>query len=104
MHFIPSTSLSAFLLLAPSCIAAVSTITMTATAAPQPTSSSYTSDQTFQDDMLKATNFYRGEHNASALTWNKTSAEYALKWSKGCDFEHSVSLSFPFASLLSSRH
>lgn len=50
--------------------------------------------------MLDAQNFYRGEHNASALSWNKSSASVAGKWSSACNFVHSVGFlsSFPFSS------
>jgi hypothetical protein len=41
--------------------------------------------------MLAAHNFYRGEHNASDLSWNDTSAEFAANWAKPCLFKHSVS-------------
>ncbi|KAM3077605.1 hypothetical protein ACMFMG_006939 [Clarireedia jacksonii] len=82
------TSLSLFLLLTPFTRAG-STKTITASATPQPTSSSYTSDSEFESDMLKAHNFYRSEHNVSNLIWNDTSADYARNWSRGCVFEHS---------------
>ncbi|PQE11655.1 scp-like extracellular protein [Rutstroemia sp. NJR-2017a WRK4] len=82
------TPLSLFLLLTPFTTAA-STITITTSAAPQPTSSSYTSDSQFQSDMLKAHNFYRSEQNVSNLVWNDTSATYAKNWSRGCVFQHS---------------
>jgi Cysteine-rich secretory protein family len=84
------------LLFASTALASVSTAIVTQTAAPMPTSTSYTSDQGFQNDMLAATNFYRSEHGVAALTWNTTSAKYALNWSSKCNFAHSVSLlSFP---------
>jgi hypothetical protein len=56
------------------------------------TSSEYTSDSTFQSALLTAHNFFRDEHNASALTWNVTSAKYASDWTQGCSFQHSVCL------------
>ncbi|TVY73308.1 Repressed by EFG1 protein, partial [Lachnellula suecica] len=90
----PLNWLSSALLLATT--AAAATITITQSAAPTPTSPSYTSDTTFQKDVLAAHNFYRGEHNASALVWNSTSAATASKWAAGCAFKHSV-LSLPFS-------
>lgn len=55
-------------------------------------SSSYTSDDEFQAAIIKATNFYRGQHGASDLTWNSTSASYAQNWANPCAFKHSVCL------------
>ncbi|TVY86734.1 Repressed by EFG1 protein, partial [Lachnellula willkommii] len=68
---------------------AVSTVTLTQSAAPTATSTSFTSDDTFEKDMLDAHNFYRGEHNASALSWNASSASVGEKWSSACNFVHS---------------
>jgi uncharacterized protein YkwD len=65
----------------------VSTVTLSAAASP--TSSSYTSDSAFRSAMLTAHNFYRSEHNASALAWNDTSASYASNWASKCQFKHS---------------
>lgn len=76
---------------------AVSTVTISATAPATPTSTSYTSDSDFQSAMIAAHNFYRSEHNASALTWNDTSAKYAANWASKCNFKHSVS--FPYSLL-----
>ncbi|KAH8665200.1 CAP domain-containing protein [Tricladium varicosporioides] len=68
----------------------VSTVTLTGSAStPTVTSTSYTDDKTFKNDMLVAHNFYRAEHGAVALVWNDTSARYAADWSKACVFEHS---------------
>jgi uncharacterized protein YkwD len=69
----------------------VSTVTQTASASPTPTSSQYTSDSDFQNALITAHNFFRDEHNASALTWNDTSAKYAANYAKACAFKHSVS-------------
>ena len=71
---------------------AVSTITTTATSPAVPTSTSFTSDSDFESAMLAAQNFYRLEHNVTALTWNDTSAKYAANWADNCEFKHSVSL------------
>ncbi|TVY33755.1 Cell wall protein, partial [Lachnellula subtilissima] len=70
---------------------AASTVTLTQSAAATATSTSsdYASDGSFEKDMLDAHNFYRGEHNASALTWNESSATVAAKWADGCRFVHS---------------
>jgi len=70
----------------------VSTITETATAASNSAaaaSTQYTSSSAFETAMLNGHNFYRAEHNASALTWNTTSASYASTWSQKCAFKHS---------------
>lgn len=69
----------------------VSTVLVTATgpAGPAATSSQYTSDSEFQSSLLTAHNFFRDEHNASALAWNDTSAKYAVDWAQGCEFKHS---------------
>ncbi|PVH85692.1 PR-1-like protein [Cadophora sp. DSE1049] len=64
-------------------------VTITASTAPSPTSPSYTDADTFQNDMLTAHNFYRGEHGVEELVWNETSAEFAADWAEGCRFEHS---------------
>ncbi|EPE29114.1 PR-1-like protein [Glarea lozoyensis ATCC 20868] len=52
-------------------------------------STSYTDENIFQQDVLAAHNFYRRQHNASALVWNDTSAKVAGSWVKGCAFKHS---------------
>jgi hypothetical protein len=67
----------------------VSVVTQSA----QPASSeSYEDDSAFKKAMLDVHNFYRKEHNATALAWNDTNAKFAQKWSDRCHFEHSVSL------------
>ncbi|KAI9745677.1 MAG: hypothetical protein M1818_001211 [Claussenomyces sp. TS43310] len=77
-------------------LADVSTIITTATvssavaAPPAPTSTQYTSDSDFQTAMLTGQNFYRTEHNATALTWNTSSATYAATWAQKCAFKHSA--------------
>lgn len=85
----PSASLLSTFLLLPICHAATITSTITQSATPQATSTSYTSDTQFETDILAAHNFYRSEHNASSLTWNTTSAKTATSWSSGCEFKHS---------------
>ena len=53
-------------------------------------SADYTDDSLFQETILNVTNTYRKQHNATALRWNDTLAEYAEEWSEKCEFEHSV--------------
>jgi uncharacterized protein YkwD len=67
--------------------------TLTASAAASsstPGSTQYTDDAAFQSTMLDAHNFFRDEHNASALAWNDTSRTYATGWAGKCVFQHSV--------------
>lgn len=78
------------LLFSPLAAADVSTVTQTAVSTPVPTSSQYTSDSDFQSALLTAHNFFRDEHNATALTWNDTSASYGANHAKACIFQHSV--------------
>ena len=66
---------------------AVSTITVSAP--PIPTSTSYIKNSDFQDVVLSNHNFFRSEHNVSDLTWNDTLATFASNWAKKCEFEHS---------------
>ncbi|KAL5345611.1 hypothetical protein ACLOAV_009365 [Pseudogymnoascus australis] len=42
--------------------------------------------------ILETHNFYRKEHNASALAWNRTSAAFAADWAEACEFKHSGGL------------
>lgn len=90
MHL--STAVTLLLAAAQSSLAQGTTVVVSA--APAPTSESYTKDSNFEDDMLKAHNFYRKAHNASDLEWNDTSAKVAAKWADGCVFKHSVGLHF----------
>lgn len=59
--------------------------------AQQQSSTEYTNDDSFRDAIMNTTNTYRRQHNATALEWNNTLAEYASDWGKDCVFEHSVS-------------
>ncbi|KAJ4301057.1 hypothetical protein N0V90_003147 [Kalmusia sp. IMI 367209] len=52
-------------------------------------SADYTKDDLFEKTILNVTNTYRKQHNATALKWNETLAEYAADWSERCEFEHS---------------
>ncbi|KAJ5171230.1 Allergen V5/Tpx-1-related protein [Penicillium coprophilum] len=56
-----------------------------------PLSPSYTSLDKFKDDMLKVTNEYRANHEASPLEWNDTLAEYSREWAEACIWKHSKS-------------
>ncbi|KAF7561483.1 hypothetical protein G7046_g2661 [Stylonectria norvegica] len=48
-------------------------------------------EKTFTSAILNSTNFYRAEHNASDVTWNKTLEDFASDYldDNGCKFEHS---------------
>ncbi|KAL5321113.1 hypothetical protein ACEPPN_011925 [Leptodophora sp. 'Broadleaf-Isolate-01'] len=81
--------LTLILLFAPALITAQTASTITVSAAPLPTSPSYTDADSFQKDMLTAHNFYRGEHGVKDLVWNETSADFASDWAEGCRFVHS---------------
>lgn len=56
----------------------------------QASAADYTKDDLFEETILNVTNTYRKQHNATALKWNDTLADYAKDWSKKCNFEHSV--------------
>lgn len=89
--------LTLILLFAPALITAQTASTITVSAAPLPTSPSYTDADSFQKDMLTAHNFYRGEHGVKDLVWNETSADFASDWAEGCRFVHSVSFPLLFS-------
>ncbi|KAI6712856.1 hypothetical protein JHW43_004585 [Diplocarpon mali] len=78
-----------WLLLSACYILAATVSTVAVAAAEQPTSSSFTDPATFRKDMLDTHNFYRAAHGVRALKWNATSAKYAAKWAKPCNFAHS---------------
>ncbi|KAI9840813.1 MAG: hypothetical protein M1837_001286 [Sclerophora amabilis] len=75
------------LLVAPS-TAEVATSTVIVSA-PVSTSTSYTSVDEFRDAMLSRHNLYRDQHNASALDWNNSLAEFGEQWANRCTWEHS---------------
>ncbi|KAI8936149.1 hypothetical protein NX059_007644 [Plenodomus lindquistii] len=52
-------------------------------------SAEYTDDTRFRETVLDVTNTYRKQHNATALEWNSTLADYAADWSEDCEFKHS---------------
>lgn len=54
-----------------------------------PDTTSYTDANNLQTDILNSTNFYRYEHNATALTWNVSLASYAQSWASRCQWQHS---------------
>lgn len=65
-------------------------VTVTATASTVPVSPSYTNPAIFENDILNQTNYYRRQHNASALIWNDTLSTYAKQWAEPCNWKHSV--------------
>ncbi|KAI9754216.1 MAG: hypothetical protein M4579_004813 [Chaenotheca gracillima] len=67
-------------------VAATKTITV---AAPVSTSSSYTAPSEFEKTMLSVHNMYRDQHNASALSWNTSLADFGNHWAEGCVWKHS---------------
>lgn len=52
---------------------------------------SYTDASIMKKDMLQVTNDYRKKHDAKALTWNDTLAQFSQKWADACIWKHSVS-------------
>ena len=54
-----------------------------------PDTTSYTNPENLQTDILNSTNFYRFEHNATALAWNASLASYAQSWASHCRWKHS---------------
>lgn len=71
------------------------TVVVTSYAPTSTPADSYTSDTLFEETILNVTNEYRVGHNATALTWNDTLAEYADYWAKKCLWEHSVRMHLP---------
>lgn len=67
-------------------------VTVTVTPSTVPDSPSYTNPAIFEDDILNQTNYYRRQHNASALIWNDTLATYANNWAEPCNWKHSVQI------------
>lgn len=49
-------------------------VTVTVTPTTVPNSPSYTNPAIFENDILNQTNYYRRQHNATALIWNDTLA------------------------------
>ncbi|KAJ9130758.1 Cell wall protein PRY3 [Pleurostoma richardsiae] len=73
--------------------AAPSPDTVTITAAPSipSTAPQFVSESLFTSAILNSTNFFRTEHNASAVRWNHTLETFASDYldGAGCDFAHS---------------
>lgn len=83
-----------FALVAPSllprlCLSAV--VTITAPPAIPSDEPQWKTTEKFTSAILNSTNFYRGEHNATAVSWNETLASFAADYlaQSGCRFEHS---------------
>jgi uncharacterized protein YkwD len=93
LRFYPA--LQALLLLGPHSLVIAADIKPRQTGSAVSTSSQYISDSDFQSALIAAHNFFRDEHNASALSWNDTSAKYAANWAKPCIFKHSVRYTLP---------
>ncbi|KAL5365412.1 CAP domain-containing protein [Aspergillus floccosus] len=55
--------------------------------APHPPS--YTVPQIFQDTVLRVSNSYRRNHNATHLVWNEELSNYAQHWADKCQWKHS---------------
>jgi uncharacterized protein YkwD len=53
-------------------LAADEVVTITAPAAIPSNEPEWKTDKTFTSAVLNSTDFYRGQHNASSLTWNRT--------------------------------
>ncbi|OAX82912.1 hypothetical protein ACJ72_02737 [Emergomyces africanus] len=62
---------------------------------PPPTSptipASYASDSVFRNTILAVTNRYRRDHNATALSWNRTLEASSRRWTRQCRWAHSTS-------------
>lgn len=91
-RFIMNATTSVLVLLTWASIALAETVVVTV-AAPIPSNEpSFSKDATFTSAILNSTNFYRGEHNASDVTWNDTLADFASDYladNDDCVFEHS---------------
>lgn len=72
-------------------VGAADVVTVTVAATIPSNEPEWKQDKAFTSAILNSTNFYRDEHNASALTWNKTLEDFAADYldDNGCDFEHS---------------
>src|ERR1700730_6942197 len=66
-----------------------------------PDTTSYTNSENLQADILNSTNFYRYEHNATALTWNSSLASFAQSWASHCQWQHSGG---PYSAYLASGY
>ncbi|KPM38492.1 hypothetical protein AK830_g8069 [Neonectria ditissima] len=79
------------ILLALAAICAADVVTVTVAPTIPSNEPEWKQDKAFTSAILNSTNFYRDEHNASALTWNSTLEDFAANYldDNGCDFEHS---------------
>ena len=80
-------------------------VVTTITEAPaQPTNEpTYVDDGAFRDAVLNSTNFFRQEHNASALAWNDSLSDFGRDYADRCLWQHSVRRE-PFPTLRSCWH
>ncbi|KAI0451992.1 CAP domain-containing protein [Xylaria acuta] len=75
--------------------ATTTTMVMAATPGIPSSVPQYVDDETFTSAILNSTNFYRGEHNATAVAWNATLEAFATSYLGGdavgadCAFAHS---------------
>ncbi|EEU39077.1 uncharacterized protein NECHADRAFT_70256 [Fusarium vanettenii 77-13-4] len=73
-------------------LAADDVVTITAPAAIPSNEPEWKNDKTFVSAVLNSTDFYRAEHNASSLEWNRTLEDFATDYlddNDDCEFEHS---------------
>lgn len=68
-----------------------SSVTVTVAPAIPSDEPSFTNEDKFTSAILNSTNFYRDEHNATALTWNDTLSDFADDYlsDSNCKFAHS---------------
>ncbi|KAA6411950.1 MAG: hypothetical protein FRX48_04100 [Lasallia pustulata] len=79
-------------------------LTLTSTVArstPSASSSSYPAGADFISSVLNSTNFYRTQHNASALTWNNTLATYAATYANNCEGPYGENLAEGYTNITS---
>jgi uncharacterized protein YkwD len=87
----PTTSQTLYLISSPTiCLISTPTSSQISSQISSPPSTPDISETEFKGTVLNVTNFYRQRHNASALTWNDTLANYAQNWANGCQWKHSV--------------
>ncbi|KAH7140804.1 CAP domain-containing protein [Dactylonectria macrodidyma] len=80
------------LLLATASFGAAEVVTTITVAATIPSNEpEWKQDKAFTSAILNSTNFYRSEHNATALTWNSTLEDFASDYldDNDCEFAHS---------------
>jgi len=79
------------------------TETTMATGAAVPTGTVSYTGNALQAAVLNSTNYYRAQHQASALTWDDGLATYAQNYANECAWQHSVSESHHNADCLRSN-